>query len=133
MKYFFLFLIFLSFNSTACIIGPTKLDLLEYDGFSFVEKASEFYDSVNKISITAPIEFKGESFDLGIFSINLNGKLVGKSIHSSINESGIPEFFGYVSNKPGFSYSVSFLYGEGRCKSYEFTATRIVKKSIQGG
>ena len=123
MKYILLFLIFLSINTYACIVGPVQLKVSESNGFNFVEKESEFYESVTEISITAPLKYKGESFELGIYSISLNGKLVGRSIHSSINESGVPEFLGYVSNKPGFSYSVSFLYGEGRCKSYEFTAS----------
>lgn len=123
MKYIFFFFVFLSINTFACIVGPVQLDVSESNGFNFVEKESEFYESVTEISIVAPLKYKGESFDLGIYSISLNGKLVGKSIHSLINESGVPEFLGYVSNKPGFSYSVSFLYGEGRCKSYEFTAS----------
>ncbi len=122
MKYFGLLFVLLSFNTLACIIGPVQLDVSEANGFSFSEKESEFYDSVNEISITAPLKYKNEMFELGVYSISLNGKLIGKSIHSSINESGVPEFFGYISNKPGFSYSISFLYGEGRCKSYEFTA-----------
>jgi hypothetical protein len=123
MKYIFLFYTLLSCNAFACIIGPAQLDVSEANGFSFSESDSVYYDSVNEIKITAPLKYKGETFELGIYSISLNGKLVGKSIHSSINESGVPEFLGYVSNKPGFSYSISFLYGEGRCKSYEFTAS----------
>jgi hypothetical protein len=120
MKYILLIFVLLSFNTFACSRGPVQLDASESNGFSFTEKESEFNDSTNEISIIAPFKYKGKSFELGVYSINLNGKLIGKSIHSSINESGVPEFFGYVSNKPGFSYRVSFLYGEGRCKSYEF-------------
>lgn len=115
-------------GSLACIVPPIQLEVSESNGFSFSEKPMEFHESIDEINIVAPLVYKGKKFELGIFSIFFNGILVAKSIQSRINESGVPEFVGYVSNKPDFSYSVSFLYGEGRCKSYEFTASNQSKQ-----
>ncbi len=121
MKKILCLLVFLPISSLACIVPPAQLDISESNGFSFVERAAEFYESTNEIKIVAPLKYQGKEFDLGIFTIYLNDALIAKTIHSRINESGVPEFLGYASNQPGFSYSISFLYGEGRCKSYEFT------------
>ncbi|WP_045856709.1 hypothetical protein [Teredinibacter purpureus] len=62
MKYIFLFFVFLSINTFACIVGPVQLNVSEPNGFNFVEKESEFYESVTEISITAPLKYKGEPF-----------------------------------------------------------------------
>ena len=129
MKQILLLLAFLPFSSLACVIPPTQLQVSELHGFRFVEKTTDYYESTTEIKIVAPLKYKGQKFDLGIYSIYLNDSLIAKSIHSTLNESGEPEFLGYVSNKIGFSYSVSFLYGEGRCKSYEFTKSSSDEKS----
>lgn len=121
MKYILLVLI--SSNTHSCLIGPAQLAISKEFGFTFEESPAEFYDFSNEISITAPLIYKSKKFKMSIFTVLLNGEMVSKTGSFHINEIGVPDFVGYVSNKKGFSYSVSFLYGEGRCSSYEFSAT----------
>jgi hypothetical protein len=123
MKYILLLLVLISSNAYSCPIGPTQLAVSKEFGFTFDESPAEFYDFSNEISITAPLIYKSKKFKLSIFTVLLNGEMVSKTGSSHINETGIREFVGYVSNKEGFTYNVSFLYGEGRCSSYEFSAT----------
>ena len=113
MKKILLLLAYLPISSLACIIPPTQLQASGVHGFRFIEKSTDFYESITEIKIVAPLKYKGHEFDLSVYSIYLNDTLIAKSIHSSFNENGEPEFVGYVSNKVGFSYRVSFLYGEG--------------------
>ena len=129
MKYIVLLIALISSNTYSCVIGPVQLEVLDEFGFRLEEASSEIYDSSNKIHITAPLSYKDQEFELGVFTVFINGKLVSKSVHSYLNEDGVPEFLGYVSNKKGFTYKVTFLYGKGRCKAYEFSATNEIKKS----
>ena len=129
MKYIFLLISLISNIAFSCVVGPAQLELSDEYGFKIEVSDSEFCETCSKIDIVAPVTYEGRPFGNGIFTVYMNGEMVSKSIHSYINESGIPEFLGYVSKRPGFSYSVSFLYGKGRCKAYEFTATNNVKKS----
>ncbi len=128
MKYSFLVFLIISKNTFPCIVGPLQLKVSDEYGFIYKEISSEFCESCYEISITAPLFYKDHKFKFGIFEVLHNGQIVSKSIHSSINEVGMPEFFGYVGSEAGFTYSVSFLYGEDRCKAYEFTATNKGKK-----
>jgi len=128
MKYIVLLISLISSNTYSCVIGPTQLEVLDRFGFMFEETLSDIYESSNKIHITAPLSYKDRKFEIGVFTVFLNGKIVSKSVHSYFNEDGIPGFLGYVSNKQGFTYKVTFLYGEGRCKAYEFLATNEIKK-----
>ena len=122
MKYILL-LVLISSNTHSCLIGPAQLAISKEFGFTFEESPAEFYDFSNEISITAPLIYNSKKFKMSIFRVLLNGEMVSKTGNFHINEIGVPDFVGYVSNKKGFSYSVSFLYGEGRCSSYEFSAT----------
>lgn len=122
MKYILL-LVLISSNTHSCLIGPAQLAISKEFGFTFEESPAAFYDFSNEISITAPLIYKSKKFKMSIFTVLLNGEMVSKTGSFHINEIGVPDFVGYVSNKKGFSYSVSFLYGEGRCSSYEFSAT----------
>lgn len=122
MKYILL-LVLISSNTHSCLIGPAQLAISKEFGFTFEESPAEFYDFSNEISITAPLIYKSKKFKMSIFTVLLNGEMVSKTGSFHINEFGVPDFVGYVSNKKGFSYSVSFLYGEGRCSSYELSAT----------
>jgi len=123
MKYILLLLVLISSNTYSCPIGPAQLAISKEFGFTFEESSAEFYDSSHEISITGPLTYKSKKFKMSIFTVLLNGEMVSKTGSFHINETGVPEFVGYASNKEGFTYSVSFLYGEGRCSSYEFTAT----------
>ena len=129
MKYIVFVIALISVNTYSCIAGPKQLEASEKYGFVLSESPSKYDDSTTEISIIAPLTYEKKEFDIGIFTVSFNGNVVSKSIHSSKNEEGAPEFIGYVSNSPGFKYSVSFLYGEGRCKTHEFTATNERKKS----
>jgi hypothetical protein len=122
MKYIFLLFMIIPFNANSCIIMPEQNEVSKKYGFSYEVNPSDFDSYSNEINIIAPLVYKGEKFDLGVFSVFLDGRLVSKSVHSTINEDGVPEFFGYVSSDKDFTYRVSFLYGEGRCKKYEFFA-----------
>jgi hypothetical protein len=123
MKYILLLLVLISSNTYSCPIGPTQLAISKEFGFTFQESPAEFYDFSQEISITAPLTYESKKFKMSIFTVLLNGEMVSKTGSFHINETGTPEFVGYVSNKEGFTYSVSFLYGEGICSSYEFSAT----------
>jgi len=122
MKYIFLIVFLVSSNVYSCILGPAQLEASKEFGFTHEEALSKFHESINEIRITAPLNYKNKRFELGIFIVFLKDKVVSKSVHTYINDDGVPEFLGYASNEQGFTYSVSFLYGEGRCKAYEFTA-----------
>lgn len=128
MKYILLLVALISSNTYSCVIGPAQLEVLGEFGFTLEETSSDIYESSNEIHIKAPLIYKDRKFELGIFTVFLNGKIVSKSAHSYLNEDGVPEFLGYVSNKQGFTYKVTFLYGEGKCKAYEFSATNEIKK-----
>lgn len=113
----------MSSNTYSCPIGPTQLVVSKEFGFTFEKLPAEFYDFSHEISITAPMTYKRKKFKLSIFTVLFNGEMVSKTGSSHINKTGMPEFVGYVSNKEGFTYRASFLYGEGKCSSYEFSAT----------
>ncbi len=129
MKYIFLLALLISNGAVSCIVGPVQLDLNEKYGFKIKVSDSEFCKTCSEIDVVAPAEYEGRLFGGGVFTVFMNGNIVSKSMHSYKNQAGTPEFLGYVSNLPGFSYSVSFRYGEGRCKAYEFTSTNNVKNS----
>lgn len=104
----------------ACVIGPSKYPVDSEHGFEV-----EYFEAVackncKDVSIKAPMSYKSTPFSHGIVSAYLNGVLVSKSIHSSVNEGGSPEFYGVVNIGKGYSHQVTFEYGEGRCMRHEF-------------
>ena len=72
------------------------------------------------VTITAPKQYKKEPFSHGLVTIYSEKEIISRSMHSSINESGLPEFTGIVSEAKGIAYAVTFEYGRGRCMSYQF-------------
>ena len=128
MKLFLLFMLF-SFNAYSCVIGPKQITVSSEFGFEHKVSVAEFYPNVDEIRIQAPLVHNGKKFSVGVFTVFYGNQLVSRSSHSAINEDGYPQFIGYVSNAPDFKYEVTFLYGEGKCKSYEFVATNIKEKS----
>ena len=124
MKYLLFALLLYSGFSSACIVGPVQIPVTldsgaEYN-FSFKSVPSPLCDQCTTISVTAPIKHKEAPFSHGIFTVYFNEELVSRSVHTSRSETGVPEFMGIVHSGSGYSYELTFEYGEGRCMQYQF-------------
>ena len=97
MKYFAVTLLLYSGFASACIVGPEKLPANASYGFRTIKP-----------------------FSHGLVTIYSEKEIISRSMHSSINESGLPEFTGIVSEAKGIAYAVTFEYGRGRCMSCQF-------------
>ena len=116
------FAIVLSLNLSvghACVIGPEQISIDAVNGFQISIENSDLCVSCSQISITAPINYKGKPFAHGLFSVYSGTELISRSIHSSVNSSGFPEFVGIAKLGDMANYEVTFSYGEGHCMSYE--------------
>jgi hypothetical protein len=128
MKYLIFLALFFSAHSSACIIGPEQISAKLVDGFEINTKESELCDSCLMVHVKAPDQYKSKPFSHGVFTVKLNGKLISKTLHSSVNDAGLPEFIGVVGSKNDIEYEVTFEYGEGHCMSY-----MLVHKSTSNG
>lgn len=120
MKYLALTLLIYSGAISACIVGPEKITIDASYGFKYKSKKSELCDQCSTVTISAPKAYKNKPFGHGLFTVYSGGEIISRSIHTSLNDLGTPEFIGIVSNKKNISYNITFLYGKGRCKAYEF-------------
>ena len=120
MKYFALTLLIYSGAISACIIGPEKITIDASSDFKIISKKSELCEQCSIVTISAPKAYKNKPFAHGLFTVYSGGELISRSIHTKLNDLGVPEFIGIVSNKKNVSYNITFLYGKGRCKAYEF-------------
>jgi len=117
---FFTFVLLLHFGvGHACVIGPEQISIDAVNGFEISIENSDLCASCSQISITALINYKGKPFAHGLFSVYSRTELISKSIHSSVNSAGFPEFVGIANLGDGANYEVTFAYGEGHCMSYE--------------
>jgi len=113
-----------SVSAFACVIGPKQIALeptvLEEYQFTVESVKSQLCEKCSYISITAPEQYLQKPFSHGVLSIWFNDELVSRSVHSSISDKGVPEFGAVVNEGEGYTYEITFDYGEGRCTSFEF-------------
>jgi len=121
MKYIALILLVYSGAISACIVGPQRIGADTSYGFTFESKISDLCEQCRMVSVTAPEKYKDREFGHGLVTLHHEGEIISRFIHSSFNESGAPEFVGILSSKKGFTYEITFEYGKGRCKAYQFT------------
>ena len=125
MKYLALIILLFPGFISACVIGPKKLNASIENGFAYEITVSDLCENCNRIIITAPLQYNDRKFALGVFTLLNKNKILSRSIHSTINELGLPKFASIIHDSKNISYEITFLYGEGNCKAYEF----IYKKS----
>jgi len=120
MKYLALIILFFPGYVSACIIGPKVLSASAKNGFSYSISSSGFCENCNAITITAPKQYNNRTFAHGLFTLTDQKKILSRSIHSSINEAGQPEFTGTISGNQNINYEITFEYGNGHCMPYKF-------------
>ena len=120
MKYLTFIILLLPSYISACIIGPEKLDANEENDFVYSISSSDYCQNCNTIRITGPKQYKSHNFSHGLFTLYDQNKVLSKTIHSSVNDAGQPEFFGIINGNKNINYEITFEYGNGRCMSYTF-------------
>lgn len=120
MRFLLAFLLIYTGFSAACVIGPEKVIADSINGFELKVEESDLCERCTMISATAPKQYRGQPFSHGLFTVSLGNQIVSRSVHSSVNERGVPEFIGIVSSRETIEYELSFEYGTGRCMSFQF-------------
>lgn len=116
-----IFAFIISQESMACIVGPKEIPIDSTTEFKLESKPSDFCNDCIMLSASAPERHQGKEFSHGLFTVLLNSEVISRSIHSSRNDSNVPEFVGIISGDPGVAYELTFEYGVGRCMEYKYT------------
>jgi hypothetical protein len=114
-------LILLPLFSQACVVGPEKVEPSKSLGFEITFEEIDLCDACRIVKVKAPNSFSGKPVSHAIFSVFSNFELISKSVNKGSSKSGSSAFQSVVNLRDGISYKIEIEYGEGWCKSYQFS------------